>query len=245
MCEFDRFGPFDLAQATRQVPGQKKGKLTLGKGGSSSSTAQTTNNVDKRWVVGEGATALALDNSVLQAVSDTTNNNSWTNTQSWQTSLADSRDLSTTINDSRDLSTYLSAQSSDTTNSNNTTNTTLNYLDGGAIDLANRSLDVNRSVLELSNATQNQGFSRLLEGATNVFESAQTGQQSGFSKLLDSADKLFESNQNALQNLGNTVANAYQTATSEKSGTLDNKTIMTLAALAAGTVALVTLGGKK
>jgi hypothetical protein len=124
-------------------------RLNFGGGGSSSASMSTTNNLDKRLVVGDSALGITSDNSTL----------------------------------------------------------TLNMLDAGAIKGA---LDT----VNMSNSIAGDGYARLISAAENMFNTSQG--------LIGQTQK--------------SVADAYSIATTDKAGTIDNRTIIVLAV--AGAAAL-------
>ena len=117
-------------------------RLNFGGGGSSSASMSTTNNLDKRLVVGDSALGITSDNSTL----------------------------------------------------------TLNMLDAGAIKGA---LDT----VNMSNSIAGDGYARLISAAENMFNTSQG--------LIGQTQK--------------SVADAYSIATTDKAGTIDNRTIIVLA----------------
>jgi hypothetical protein len=124
-------------------------RLNFGGGGSSSASMATTNNLDKRLVVGDSALGITSDNSTL----------------------------------------------------------TLNMLDAGAIKGA---LDT----VNMSNSIAGDGYARLISATENMFNTSQG--------LIGQTQK--------------SVADAYSIATTDKAGTIDNRTIIVLAV--AGAAAL-------
>lgn len=109
---------------------------------------------------------------------------------------------------------------------------TINSTDGGIVSRALDSIDV-------ANATAGMGFTKLLDTTSSVVNA----QNSGFNSLLSAADKLFSKGESLITSTQQGLANAYSTATTEKGGTIDNKTIIVLAV--AGAAAVFALRGKK
>lgn len=77
-----------------------------------------------------------------------------------------------------------------------------------------------------ANATNAEGFSRLLDVGTDLFKTN-----------VGTFEKLLSKQYDSVQNTQALTAQAYQTATAEKAGTIDNKTIVVLGI--AGAVAVV------
>lgn len=152
-----------------------------------------------------------------------------------------------------------------TANSGNTTTATVdshnvtNTLDGGAIKASMDTVTAGTAVV-------GKGFTDLIGGATKIFTTASDnqretfgdllnnstaqnsqvlslagktidGQNSTFDKLVNVAGKLFDSSKAQNEAFQTSVAGAYQTAVAEKSGGLDNKTIVILGVAAAAALA--------
>lgn len=190
-------------------------------GGSSKSSSTAT---DKRLVTGEGSTGISADNSnvelVTQLVSNTnqTDNSlmSWADSRSWANSQTDNSTWASNQTDSRSWA------------NSETDNSTVNVTDSGIVSRALDSID-------LSNATTGQGFSNLLDVGKSIFSQANSSQEGIFSKLIEAGKGLIGQTQQS-------VSDAYQTATAEKSGALDNKTLMILGVAAIAGVAIVARG---
>lgn len=101
---------------------------------------------------------------------------------------------------------------------NSTVSLVQNITDSGIVSRALDSVD-------LANATNEVGFSKLIDTANNLT-----------SKLFDKGESLIGQTQKS-------VADAYANATAAKSGAIDNKTLMILGIAAIGAVAIV--AGKK
>ena len=186
-------------------------------GGSSKSSSTAT---DKRLVTGEGSTGISADNSNVELVTQLVSNTNQTDNSmmSWANNQSDSRSWANSSTDSR------SWANSETDNSTSNVNVT----DSGIVSRALDSID-------LSNATTGQGFSKLLDVGQSIFSQANTSQEGIFSKLIDAGKSLIGQTQQS-------VSDAYQTATAEKSGALDNKTLMILGVAAIAGVAIVARG---
>lgn len=129
-------------------------------------------------------------------------------------------------------------------NSTKTTNITDGGIAKGAFDVvtANQKV-VGASISDLlSGATkifttqsnaQADSFANLTSATTKANSDGLAAAYQGFGALVTGANKVLEGNARSTENLGNTIAAAYQSATAEKSGSLDNKTIAILGALAA------------
>lgn len=171
-------------------------------------------------------------------------------------------DASTTV----DASTVANGN---TANSNNTTTntTTITTLDGGAIHDA-------MGVVTAGTSAIAGGYSKLVDGATKIFTTASDNQRDTFSDLLGAstsanaaalsagregltraysgldslvnvATQMFKSNESANDTLRTSVAAAYQTAQAEKSGSLDNKTIVILGVVAAAAAVAAVVAKRK
>lgn len=79
-----------------------------------------------------------------------------------------------------------------------------------------------------ADATNKEGFSSLLNAGLSLFD-----------RQLSSMDKLAQSNEKTTLATQDAVRDAYQTATAEKSGSLDNKTITIIAIAAAAALAFI------
>lgn len=208
---------------TQAKPGSRGRVYGGGGGGSSSSSTNQTFNTDKRLITGEGSIGLSLDDSLSLI------------------NLEDNDSFSSSLTDSRSFS----SSSADVLNSNNTTNNTTNIttLDQGAISSAFGT--TNNALTTIGQAVANafdfgsDTTSRALQ--TVEMNNATLGD--GFERLLDAADSLFERGENLIGQTGDRVADAYRTATVEKSGTIDNRTITVIAV--AGAVALIAMNARK
>lgn len=217
--------PFGTS-CTQKKPGGRGMVCGGGGGGSSSSSTNQTFNTDKRLITGEGSIGLSLDDSISVIDFDTSN------------SFTDSRSFS----DGRTFS------SADTLNSNNST--TINTTDGGAIagsfGVANNALNTITSAI--SNAfSSNTGIAKegfnFGERALETVELNNATLGDGFTSLLSAAENLFERGENLIGQTGDRIADAYRTATVEKSGSIDNRTITVIAV--AGAVALIAMSSRK
>lgn len=113
---------------------------------------------------------------------------------------------------------------------------TTNITDGGIVSRALDSVD-------LATATTGAGYSKLLDTADSVFtkanKTAQSGldkaaasQTAGFNALIATAKDIFNQGQNLIGTTQKSVADAYSQAQTDKAGTIDNRTIIVLAAAA-------------
>jgi hypothetical protein len=98
--------------------------------------------------------------------------------------------------------------------------------DGGSLGVSGDSVTVN-----VSDQQAIQGALQFAEGANAIAGTS-------YEKLLDVASGIFEGAATAVSKAQDQTASAYQTAVAEKSGTVDNKTIMVVALAAAGVMAL-------
>lgn len=104
------------------------------------------------------------------------------------------------------------------------TSTTYNVTDG---DIVSRGLDtVDKTVKSALDAVN-------LSGATNA---------DGFSKLLDIAGDMFNTSQGLIGQTQKSVADAYAQAEADKAGTIDNRTIMVIAVAGAAALAYANRG---
>jgi hypothetical protein len=99
-----------------------------------------------------------------------------------------------------------------------TTTTTNNILDGGAIENA----------FDFSTNT--------VERALDSIDSSNATLGDGYGALIEAADNLFNRGENLIGQTQKAVADAYGQAQADKNGTIDNRTIIVLAAV--GAVAL-------
>jgi hypothetical protein len=192
------------------------GGYLCGGGGSRSSSAQTTYNTDKRLAVGDGGFGISADNSSVGF----TENNSFTDARSFD--LYDSRSFDVNTSDSNN-----------TTNSNNTT---INAFDGGAISDA---FDATKRALSSIDSAVSQTIGSntdVMTMANNTIKLANATNADGFDKLLGVAENLFNQSQSLIGQTQASVADAYSQASSDKSGSIDNRTIIVLAV--AGAAAL-------
>lgn len=95
---------------------------------------------------------------------------------------------------------------------------------------------------DVTNITDGESVAAAMDAARANYSALLTGTGRGFEALLGVADKLFDRGAGALEKQAASVADAYREATAEKSGTLDNKTIVMLGV--AGAVALVMVARK-
>jgi len=229
--ELDALGEPLGNSGTEKKPGGRGRVYGGGGGGSSSSSTNQTFNTDKRLITGEGSIGLSLDDSL--SYMNFEDNDTVTDSRAFEYSPT------TTLTDSRAFSS--STSSADTNNSGNTT--TINTLDGGAIAGAMNTITqaVNDAFNFSSTSSDNAlGFgTRALQ--TVELNNANLGE--GFTRLLDAADNLFERGEKLVGLSGDRIADAYRTATVEKSGSIDNKTITVM--VVAGAVALIALNVRK
>lgn len=196
------------------------GGMTLeGGGSSSSSNATDTYNTDRR-IVNDSGLVLQGDGNKFDASTTATGN---------------------------------------TANSNNDSHNVTNVTDGGAVKSAMDTVTAGVGVV-------GKGFTDLTNGAVKIFTTASDNQKDtfhdllgasttqnnnaltlagksidsnngAFDKLIGMAGKLFDSSKAQNEAFQTSVAGAYQTAVAEKSGGLDNKTIVILGVAAAAALA--------
>lgn len=192
------------------------GGYVCGGGGSRSSSAQTTYNTDKRLAVGDGGFGVSADNSNVGF----TENNTFTDARSFD--MYDSRSFDVNTSDSNN-----------TTNSNNTT---INAFDGGAISGA---FDATKRALSSIDSAVSQTIGSntdVLTMANNTIKLANATNADGFDKLLNVAENLFAGGNQLLSQTQASVADAYSQAQNDKAGTIDNRTIIVLAVAGAAAV---------
>lgn len=85
----------------------------------------------------------------------------------------------------------------------------------------------------------------IVSRALDSVDVASATAEQGYSKLLDVTQTLFNQSQGLIGQTQKSVADAYQQAQAEKSGALDNKTILILGVVVAGAVAAVAIWGRK
>lgn len=95
------------------------------------------------------------------------------------------------------------------------------------------------SILNNSTNVQAGNYGALLDTTNSIVKSNATS----LDKLIDSATSMFNTSEGLIGQTQKSVADAYSTAVSEKSGTIDNKTIVVLAV--AGAVAAFAFAGRK
>jgi len=119
------------------------------------------------------------------------------------------------------------SSSSKSKSSSSTTNQDKRVVaDGGSVGVSGDSVTVNLS---------DQGA---ISAALDFGKEANAIAGSSYEKLLDVASGIFEGAATAVSKAQDQTASAYQTAVAEKSGTVDNKTIMVVGLAAAGVMAM-------
>ena len=133
-----------------------------------------------------------------------------------------------------------------------TTTTNNTATDPGALRAIEKALLANTATTQdalkfaQSTASQTAGASassanQSLTSALNFASGADALNAQQFNKLIDLGASMFDRNTEAIQNAQSLTAQAYQTATAEKSGSLDNKTILALGVAGAAALAIVAL----
>lgn len=220
---------------------------------SSSSTQNTSTALDNRLVLGDGSLGATGGSSI--AITDT---------RDQSTTINDSRDLSTVldlkVNDNSNRSSTSDSSIKYTDNSNHS----VNMSDPGALRAMELAMTANTKVTDRAFSfgsdafgfaeTANKdalGFAR--SSASDLAEAQREAQDkaysfaeksnatvgAGFSQLLSLGKSMFDSNIKAVENVGALTTEAYRSATTEKSGSLDNKTITILGLAAAAAFALM------
>ncbi|MEH0165575.1 hypothetical protein [Roseateles microcysteis] len=222
---------------------------------SSSSTQNTSTALDNRLVLGDGSLGATGGSSI--AITDT---------RDQSVNVNDSRNLSTmmdlTVNDSSNRSSSSSSDSSVKYTDNS--NRSVNQFDPGALRAMETAITANTKTTDRAfsfgseafgfAATANKdalGFAR--SSASELADAQRESQDkafafaeksnatvgAGFSQLLSLGKSMFDSNIKAVENVGALTTEAYRSATTEKSGSLDNKTITILGLAAAAAFALM------
>jgi hypothetical protein len=195
---------------------------------SSSSTANYSSAVDQRQVLAEGAIGATAGGTVSLSSIDSRN-------------LSDNRDLSTNlmVNDSSNRQVTSSDNSNRSVNNSGNTTTTTNFLDPGALRAMETAVMANRGVTQdalnfarISQDNSLQTAQGLTDKSLSLVSSSNATLGQGFASLLQVGKSMFDTNVNAVNNLGAATAQAYRDATADKSGGLDNKTILLLGAAA-------------
>lgn len=210
-------------------------------GGNSSSTSNnydynTYNAFDNRLALGEGAVGASGGSTAINAPQD---NRIFSNTDSRQDNRQDNRNFSstsTTVDPGalRAMETAMLSNNAVSQSAIESANSSAAAAAAAARqasqDAINSATSSQRSALDFAtnaNATNAEGFSQLLDTGLEMFSLAGDSIRSATTDAFNLVDAT---------NSG--IAGAYQTATAEKSGSLDNKTIMILGLAAAAAVAL-------
>lgn len=198
-----------------------------GGGSSSSSNATDTYQTDRRIVNDSG---LVIGGDVGKFDASTTANGNTANSNNTNTVTDNSnRSIVSNVTDGGAFATV--------TAGTNALTGSVNKLITGAVDIFTTASDNQRDTYSdlLSNSTaQNSQVLGLAGQSLN-------NQSSAFDKLIGVAGKLFDSSKAQNESFQTSVAGAYQSAVSEKSGSLDNKTIVILGVVAAAAVAAFAL----
>lgn len=193
---------------------------------SSSSTANYSSAVDQRQVLAEGAIGASAGGTISLSTMDSRN-------------LSDNRDLSTNLQVYDSSNRQVTSSDNSNRSVNNSGNTTTNFLDPGALRAMETAVMANRGVtqdaLNFARVSQDnslQTAQSLTDKSLSLVSSSNATLGQGFASLLSVGKSMFDSNVNAVNNLGAATAQAYRDATADKSGGLDNKTILLLGAAA-------------
>lgn len=213
------------------------GLLGGGGGGASTGISNDKTNTSNTSTVSNYSDS----RSVVDAGGGLVGNGNW-----WDQSISvsDSRDLSTNLNvaDSSNRSTNNIVSWADSSVQRNSNNTTVTTLDPGALKAMEEALlanqQVTRDAFSYGVATTGQNADLLAGSMNKAYSFAAESNATlgaGFTQLLSAGMQMFGENLKAVNNAGQMTAQAYQTATAEKSGSLDNRTILILgvAAMAA------------
>lgn len=116
--------------------------------------------------------------------------------------------------------------------------------DGGivarALDSVDASNAMNAEGFDKLLDASTEGFSNLLDANTRNFSTTVGSQTQGFSQLIGAAERLFNQGQNLIGTTQKSVADAYSQAQANKSGTIDNRTIIVLAVAGAAAAFAIT-----
>lgn len=109
-------------------------------------------------------------------------------------------------------------------------------------DLSSGALDQAFAAVQGANAANVSVLDKAFDSISSTLsyqKTADASRDAGFSKLLDLGKSMFDSNVKAVQNAQTLTSQAYQQATAEKAGSLDNKTITMLGIAAAAVFGLM------
>lgn len=201
-------------------------------GRSSSSSASSTTNLssatDNRMVLGEGSIGAGSGGTVsLSDMRDMSTNLSVTDYSN--------RSSSTSVTDSGNTSSSWSWSDGSNRSINDSGNTSITSIDPGALKAMETAILSNeastREALRVAQQAASSSASAANASQSSAFNFAANANATvgaGFSKLLDAGLQMFSSNVAAVGKTADLTAQAYQAATAEKSGSLDNKTIVML-----------------
>lgn len=158
--------------------------------------------------LGDGATRAKLGGGIVCGGGGDSESSQSSNNYDNRTAVQDGVGLSSSNGNWIDASRTSNYEATTNYSSNTTSNVTVT--DGGIVDRALDSIDVNN--------------------ATNA---------EGFAKLLDTAGSWFTQSQGLIGQTQKSVADAYAQAQTEAKGTIDNKTIMVIAVAAVAGLAFV------
>lgn len=220
-------------------------------GGSSKSSSSAT---DKRLVTGEGSNGISADSSTVNFLTNLEANQTDNSSQLWFNSQ-----------DNNSKTSWANNQTDSSTSNVNVTDSGIVARALDSIDLSNATrgqgfselLGAGQSILEKSSNSLGNGFSGLVDAAKSIFNQGTNSQSQGLKSLVDSGQSMFETANSSQTSIfrdlidagksliGQTqqsVSDAYQTATAEKSGAMDNKTLMVLGIAAIAGIAIVFRG---
>lgn len=107
---------------------------------------------------------------------------------------------------------------------NTTSNTAISVTDGGIVSRGLDSVD------------------KTVSGALNAINTSNATNSEGFSKLLDVTENMFSRSEGLIGQTQKSVADAYAQAEANKSGSIDNRTIMVIAVAGAAALAFANRG---
>lgn len=198
-------------------PSRPGGRLCFKGGSSASSNDTSTVNTDRR-IVNDGGLVLGGDVGQFDASSQDTNTNSG-NTTITTTDSGAVKDAMGVVTHGQDV-----------------IGASYDRLVSGAENIFQDNSDSFGKLLDAQSYGSAAALSTAERGVTNAY--------GGFNSLLSVADRMFKSNDSNTATLREAVGAAYQTATAEKSGSIDNKTMLMLGLAGAAAVAIIAFKGK-
>lgn len=128
-----------------------------------------------------------------------------------------------------------SGSSNNRITSNTTSNTAISVTDGGIVS---RGLDT----VDRAYGGALGSIDKTVSGAFNAINTSNATNSDGFSKLLDVTESMFARSEGLIGQTQKSVADAYAQAEANKSGSIDNRTIMVIAVAGAAALAFANRG---